>query len=109
MTNDEKRAVLATLIAPDTDTDEVLSAMVSTAEALVLNRMYPYGYSGTPVVPARYEQIQIQLAVELYTKRGAEGQSTHSENGISRSWPEKSQLLAQIIPHCGSVVVMDNA
>lgn len=103
MTIAEKRAALAATLAPDTDTDEVLDNVLADAEALVLNRMYPYGYPDGMVVPSRYERIQIQLAAELYSKRGAEGQSGHSENGISRSWPEKSALLARIMPHVGSV------
>ena len=103
MTNAEKRAALAVTLAPDTDTDEVLDNVLADAEALVLNRMYPYGYPEESVVPARYERIQIQLAAELYSKRGAEGQIGHSENGITRSWPEKSALLNRILPHVGSV------
>ena len=103
MTIAEKRAALAATLAPDTDTDEVLDNVLADAEALVLNRMYPYGYPDGTVVPSRYERIQIQLAAELYSKRGAEGQSGHSENGISRSWPEKSALLSRILPHVGSV------
>lgn len=104
MTDNEKRIALANRIAPDTDTDEVLEGMLSTAGALILNRMYPFGYDEGMTVPPRYEQIQIQLAVELYTQRGAEGQSSHSENGTSRSWPEKNRLLSMVMPHCGSVV-----
>ena len=103
MTIAEKRAALAATLAPDTDTDEVLDNVLADAEALVLNRMYPYGYPDESVVPARYERIQIQLAAELYSKRGAEGQTGHSENGITRSWPEKSALLSRILPHVGSV------
>ena len=88
MTTAEKRAALAISLAPDTDTDEVLDEVLADAEALVLNRMYPFGYPDGTAVPPRYERIQIQLAVELYSKRGAEGQTSHSENGISRSWGE---------------------
>ena len=104
MTNAEKRAALAASLAPDTDTDEVLDNVLADAEALVLNRMYPFGYPEGTVVPVRYERIQIQLAVELYSKRGAEGQTGHSENGISRSWSEKSALLNRVMPHVGSVI-----
>ena len=101
MTDIEKRANLAAQILPDEETDAVLDAMLSNAAALILNRMYPFGYPDGTAIPIRYAQLQIQLAVELYSKRGAEGQTGHNENGISRSWPEKSQLLSQIIPHCG--------
>lgn len=104
MTNDEKRTELATSILPDTDTEQVLDAMLANAGALILNRMYPFGYDETMTVPPRYERIQIQLAVELYTHRGAEGQTAHSENGVSRSWPEESALLKKILPNCGSVI-----
>ncbi len=104
MTNAEKRVALATTLTPDTDTDEVLDGVLADAEALVLNRMYPFGYPDGTKVPSRYERIQIQLAAELYSKRGAEGQVSHSENGISRSWPEKSELLRRVMPHVGSVI-----
>jgi hypothetical protein len=104
LTENEKRTELAKNILPDTDSDEVLDSMLANAGALILNRMYPFGYDEVMAVPPRYEQIQIQLAVELYTHRGAEGQTGHSENGISRTWPEKSALLKMILPHCGSVI-----
>lgn len=103
MTNEEKRAELAISLAPDTDTDEVLDGVLADAEALVLNRMYPFGYPDGIPVPARYERIQIQLAAELYSKRGAEGQTSHSENGISRTWSGESALLNRVLPHVGSV------
>lgn len=98
-----KRTKLAALLAPDTDTNEVLDAMIDLAGAEVLNKMYPFGYPDGTSVPARYELLQIQLAAELYSKRGAEGQTSHSENGISRTWSEKSALLKRVLPHVGSV------
>lgn len=104
LTDSEKRVELAKSILPDTDTDDVLDAMIANAGALILNRMYPFGCDETLTVPLRYERIQIQLAVELYTHRGAEGQTGHSENGTSRNWPEKSALLKMILPNCGSVI-----
>jgi hypothetical protein len=104
MTDAEKRIALASRILPDTDSDEVLDGMISTAKALILNRMYPFGYAEDVNVPPRYEQIQIQLAVELYTQRGAEGQTSHSENGINRTWAEASPTLRLVIPMVGSVV-----
>ena len=104
MTDLEKRVELAIRIEPDTENDDVLDSLLSSAGSLVLNRMYPFGYAEDMRVPTRYEEIQIQLAVELYTQRGAEGQTGHGENGISRSWPEKNRLLSMIVPHCGSVM-----
>ena len=104
MTDTEKREALALDIAPDTEDEATLNRLLSRAASLILNRMYPFGYDDTKTVPLRYEEIQIQLAVELYTQRGAEGQTSHSENGISRSWPAESALLKKIVPNCGSVI-----
>lgn len=109
MTEAEKLAQIKIMLAPDTDTDEVLTSMLRLAESQVLNRLYPFGYADDTKVPRRYEQIQIELAVEIYSKRGAEGQTSHSENGISRSWPEKSRILAKIVPHCGSVTTNEES
>lgn len=104
MTNEEKLSALRSAILPDEESDELLSSLLLDAEGMVLDRMYPFGYDKGAVVPSRYERILISLAVELYSKRGAEGQTSHSENGISRSWPEKSALLNRIVPHVGSVI-----
>ena len=104
MTDSEKLRMLSVRISPDTASDEVLSDTLYVAGALILNRMYPFGYPDGTTVPECYEQIQFQLAVELFTRRGAEGQSSHSENGISRTWPEQSALLKQIVPCVGSVM-----
>ena len=104
MTDAEKLSVFHTMIAPDEESDEILNATLAVAGSMILNRMYPFGYPDGTEVPARYERLQLELAVELYTKRGAEGQASHTENGTTRTWTEKSALLAQIVPHVGSVV-----
>lgn len=104
MTDLDKLKALSVRLAPDVATDDVLDDTLAAARGLILNKMYPFGYPEGTEVPARYEQLQIQLAVELYSHRGAEGQTSHSENGISRSWPEKNRILAQVISNCGSVM-----
>ncbi len=104
MTIEDKIEQLKIGISPDVADDEILKSELLVAESLILNKMYPFGYDDDVVVPKRYERLQIQLAIELYSKRGADGQLSHNENGISRTWAEKSPLLAQIMSHCGSVV-----
>lgn len=104
MNEDAKLEVMKKLIAPDVETEDVLKEVIKEAGVLILNKMHPFGYTAGTVVPERYEYLQLQLAVEIYNKRGAEGQTTHSENGISRSWPEKTRILSLVVPHVGSVV-----
>ena len=85
MTNAEKIEKMRVGIAPDVAEDSVLESEIEAAGAMILNKMYPFGYSENTVVPIRYEQLQIKLAVELYTQRGAEGQASHTENGSTRT------------------------
>ena len=104
MTEIEKLESMRVASAPDTADDDVLLSEIQSAETMILNRMYPFGYPEDAVIPRRYERLQIKLAVELFTQRGAEGQLSHSENGTSRTWPAANRILAQIVPYCGSVI-----
>ena len=107
MTNEEKILRLAALIYPDSAENELLTVLIETAEGIVLSRRYPFGYPEGTTVEPRFEHIQIQIALELFSKMGAEGQTGHSENGISRSYEAADvspSLLKRIVPLCGSVM-----
>lgn len=55
----------------------------------------------TVQVEEKYHNIQVKMAIELYNKQGVEGQLSHSENGISRSYSStdiSDHLIAQITP-----------
>ncbi len=95
------------LISPDTADSELLSILIEQAEGIVLNRRYPFGAPEGATVPAMYEHIQLQIALELFSKMGAEGQTAHNENGISRAYEAADvspSLLKRIVPVCGSVM-----
>lgn len=107
MTNSDKLAKLKVLISPDTASDELLLYILEQAEGIVLNKRYPFGVPDGATLTAYLEQIQIRVAVELFSKMGAEGQISHQENGIYRSYEAgdvSSSLLKQITPVCGSVM-----
>ena len=106
MTHEEKIARLAVLISPDIANTELLSTLVEQAEGIVLNRRYPFGPPEGATVPSAYEHIQLRIAVELFSKMGAEGQTAHKENGIDRSYESADvspSLLKHIVPLCRSV------
>ncbi len=107
MDNAEKLNRLAALISPDTASDDLLLSLLEQSEGIVLNRRYPFGAPEGATVEARYEHIQLQIAVELFSKMGAEGQTAHSENGINRSYESADvspSLLRRIVPRVGSVM-----
>ena len=107
MTNEEKIERLAVLISPDTASAELSYMLIEMAEGIVLNKRYPFGVPENATIPPMYEHIQLQIAVELFSKMGAEGQTAHSENGINRSYEAADispSLLKRIAPVCGSVM-----
>lgn len=80
--------------------DEVISAYLTIAGRKIISRAYPFSDSVTEV-PTKYEHIQIEATVYLLNKRGAEGESAHSENGISRSYENgdlPESMLSEIVP-----------
>ena len=107
MTNEEKIIKLEELISPDTADKELLSQFIVLSEGIVLNRRYPFGPPEGAIVPAQFEHIQLLIALELFSKRGAEGQIEHDENGIARKYENagvSESLLRRIPPIVGSVM-----
>ena len=88
-----------------TDEDAMLLTLLSISAQKILDRAYPYDTTVTEV-PARYETKQVEIAVYLYNKRGAEGQISHSENGINRTYESADvpeSLMRGITPYVGVV------
>ena len=107
MTIEEKLVRLEGLISPDSASSDLLSNLLEQAEGIVLNKRYPFGAPEGATVPVAYEHIQLQIAVELFSKMGAEGQTAHKENGVDRTYEAADvspSLLRRIVPVVGSVV-----
>jgi hypothetical protein len=76
--------------------------MLLSAKCIILQRRFPFTeWSPEDELEGRYHDLQIRIAVELYNKQGAEGETAHSENGVSRSYESASvseSQLSEIIP-----------
>ena len=104
MTQAEKLQLLKALVG-ESDTEEVLLTYLNIAGHKILNRAYPYGTEETEV-PTRYDFLQCEIAAYLLNKRGAEGQTSHSENGISRSYESADvpeSMLGAVTPMAGVI------
>lgn len=103
MTDTEKLTMLKAMTGEKDES--VLSTYLSIAGNKVLKRAYPFDSTVT-VVPDRYAYNQVEIAAYLVNKRGAEGETAHSENGISRSYEDGDvppTLLGEIVP-CASLI-----
>ena len=63
--------------------DDILISYLAIAGAEIIRAAYPYDDSVVEV-PRRYGYLQCEIASYLLNKRGAEGQTAHSENGVNR-------------------------
>lgn len=83
--------------------DALIAEILDSAKAVILSRRFPFG---TEIfeVPAEYSDLQIRIAVEMYNRIGVEGETNHSENGISRGYETANishSLLNEIVPMAG--------
>ena len=109
MTEIEKLTLLRVMVDEPANksswSDEVLLSYLTLAGRKIINRAYPYDDTVTEV-PIRYGVLQCEIATYLLNKRGAEGETGHSENGISRSYESADvpeSMLRDIVPMCGVI------
>ncbi len=101
MTNEEKLEQMRVQMGENFG-DNVLVVYLRQAKQLILNKRFPYGDQPTEV-ENRYEQLQIELAISLFNERGAEGQKSHNENGVSRSWRTKDEIMHDVVPYACAI------
>ena len=85
--------------------DDELEDILESAKAKILSRRFPFS-EWPDEIESKYKDLQIRIAVEMFNKRGAEGETAHSENGVSRSYASadvSEDLLREITPKAGVV------
>ena len=101
MTQLERLKIRITENVSDIELEDILES----AKAVILSRRYPFGEQ-PPEIEDKYKDLQIRIAVEMFNKRGAEGETQHVENGVSRSYASANvseDLLKEITPKVGVV------
>lgn len=101
---EEKKRSLKILLNDDSIDDAILSLYLKLAGDKIISILFPYGDGNE--LPSKYDFIQIELALYFINKRGAEGQISHSENGISRTYENAdipTSILNRITPYCGVI------
>lgn len=100
MTDDDK---LAKFVLVTGESDEELARLyLERAEQAVLERRYPLTEDRSMLsMPARYDGLQIDIAVAMWARRGAEGESEHAENGVNRVYEHAESYLKRVVPCIG--------
>lgn len=103
MTDMDKLVTLKVLSAiADTDTtqDTALTVYLNMAANKVIARAYPFDSTVT-TVPDRYGFLQCRIAAYLWDKRGADGETSHTEPGVTRTYENgdvPESMLSEIVP-----------
>ena len=103
MNDADKLTMLQVMVGENNES--LLNVYLNIAKQKILDRAYPYDDTKTEV-PNKYAILQCEIAAYLYNKRGAEGQTSHDENGIKRTYENADvpeSMLKQITPHIGVI------
>ena len=79
-----------------TESDKsVLLILVNRAIRKVCMKRYPFGCSDDEKM---YRDTIFEAAVYYWAKQGADGESSHSENSISRTYNSEDDIFFDVIP-----------
>ena len=91
------------LIANEENT-EIINAYLDIAKNKILLKAFPFEDTSLLEMPEKYQSLWIDATVFLLLKRGAEGETSHNENGVNRSWASDDlpvYMLKEIVPRVG--------
>lgn len=103
MTDAEKIEVVTTLVDNDPDaTPTVLRVYLLQAQQKILDRLYPlHREKYAEGVPEEYSYLHCELCARLFLRRGGEGEKSHEENGVNRTYAsvDDEDILSRITPY----------
>ena len=91
-------------LSPETS-DGAISVYLDMSVQAILDKLYPFSgleeYYRVDDLPKKYESLAVRICIYLIRKEGAEGQLTHIENGVHRSYESADipqSMLNEIVP-----------
>lgn len=96
----DKLAMVSALTDGEATTEQAI-AFLTKAESVILRRLDPLDVANITEVPNKYEMLQCELAARYFYRRGGEGEISHNENGVNRSYSSVNDedLLREIMPY----------
>lgn len=104
MTDEQKIQMVQALITDVSVSEADVESYLALAADWIVQKVWPFG--GSPeTLPAQYDMIQVQKAVRLIARKGGEGEISHSENGISRTYGsvDDEDLANLLVPNVGVI------
>ena len=100
-----RERLLVGLSADDTSQDDLLAIFLDMAQKKVIKARYPFGSNDIQKAKALsdYSDNVDAIYIYLFNKQGAEGEVTHNENGINRTYESAgipNSYVSDIAPMC---------
>lgn len=95
VTSPTQLEILKNQIDNPVDQDEILQFCLDSASEIICD------IRNSNKVEQKYLSAQISIAIEIYNRRGAEGQIAHDENGVKRMYDRghiSNSVLSRITP-----------
>lgn len=85
--------------------DGLAEAYLDMAQAAIVARRWPYRDDAEwAEVPEKYHMLACEAAAYLVNRRGAEGETSHSESGTSRTYESAGlpdSMMRMVVPVVG--------
>lgn len=104
MTDEQKLNMLRAICGYDSEgmADSSLKVYLEIAKDAIMGKLHKIHHSADDAWETRFDTLQVEIANDLIAKIGAEGQTSHSENGINRQWASSyvsPELLRRVVPY----------
>lgn len=88
------------------EAEMLLEAALERARLGILELRFPFGFEYEQELESQYKGLQLEVAIEIISKMGAEGEVAHSENGVSRTYENagiSDSLKRRVVPMAKAV------
>lgn len=106
MTESQKRESIRQILNIGITEEQRIGVYLNLAKAEIISWLY--GYTDKDIneceLPAKYDTVQVNAVIAGYSISGAENQTSHSENGISRTFKHSDMsdyIRSNVTPFAG--------
>lgn len=99
--NDDSDTTTNVVVFDNIEDNPLIEQLIEQSRQEIISlRNYPSSYTQEQIDDdlAKYESVIVNLTVYDHSQAGESFMASYSENGISRNWVDRNNLLAGVIP-----------
>lgn len=100
--NDDSDTTTNVVVFDNIEDNPLIEQLIEQSRQEIIGlRNYPSSYTQEQIDNdlSKYESVIVNLTVYDHSQAGESFMSSYSENGISRNWVDRNELLAGIFPY----------